>query len=124
MIGFSGNGRLDAAEMTGRYGDVMLPGESIAFAYRSGRCTWLLTSRRMIVVDSQGMTGKKMVFESVPYRNVLRFAMETAGMLDSDNELRIWLPALTQPWTIRFKSPADLAAMHAVLARNVLGAGD
>jgi Bacterial PH domain len=35
------------------------------------------------------MTGKKVEYQSVPYRSITRFSIETAGTFDLDAELKI-----------------------------------
>lgn len=119
-MGFAGSGRLDPAALTGKYLEILVPGEGIDFAYRTARETWLLTGKRVILADVQGIMGKKTCFLSVPYRNILRFSAETAGAFDADNVLTIWLPGVAEPWTVKFRNAADLLAMHAILARRIL----
>ena len=47
----------------------------------------VFTDKRVIVVNVQGITGKKTSYFSYPYSKVLYFGIETAGVLDIDSEL-------------------------------------
>lgn len=47
----------------------------------------LFTSKRVFVVNVQGITGKKVSYYSYPYSKVQYFGIETAGVLDIDSEL-------------------------------------
>ena len=44
----------------------------------------------MIIVDKQGVTGKKVEYKSIPYKSISRFSVETSGHFDLDAELKIW----------------------------------
>ena len=45
--------------------------------------------RRLVLVEKQGLTGRKVDCLSIPYRCVVRFRVETAGTFDLDAELMI-----------------------------------
>jgi len=53
---------------------------------------FLFTNRRLILVDKQGLIGKKVEYQSTPFKNVIRFAVETAGTFDLDAELKLCGP--------------------------------
>ena len=62
--------------------------ESIA-CYQAVRDYMVFTNKRMIVVDVQGITGKKKDFSSFPYKNIQAFSVKTAGVLDIDTDVDI-----------------------------------
>ncbi|MFR1802124.1 MAG: PH domain-containing protein [Faecalispora jeddahensis] len=49
------------------------------------------TDKRILIVDRQGITGKKVEYFSVPYRSIVTYAIETAGTLDLDAEIKLVL---------------------------------
>ena len=63
---------------------------------------FVFTDKRLIFVNRQGMTGRKIEYQSTPYRNITRFSIETAGTFDLDVELKICLPAIWRQF--RFSS--------------------
>ena len=63
-------------------------------AYKGMRDYVVFTSKRIIAVNLQGMTGKKKDFTSLPMSKVRAFSMETAGTFDLDAELELWFSGL------------------------------
>ena len=62
--------------------------ESIA-CYQAVRDYMIFTNKRMIVVDVQGLTGKKRDYSSFPYKKIQAFSVKTAGVLDRDTDVDI-----------------------------------
>ena len=71
--------------------DFMVENEEIIGAYQSVRDGVVFTNKRIITINIQGITGKKKDFTSLPYNKIQAFSLETAGMLDLDAELEIYL---------------------------------
>ena len=67
--------------------NMLVTGENIIQCFQTVRDQVVFTSKRVIVVNVQGLTGKKVSYFSYPYSNVLYFGIETAGVLDIDSEL-------------------------------------
>ena len=68
----------------------------------------VFTNKRMINIDKQGMTGKKVDYLSIPYKSITQFNVQTAGRFDTDCELKIWISGQAEPIEIEIK--ADLAS--------------
>ncbi len=49
---------------------VLLPDETVRLAYRLIRDFFAFTEKRLIIVEIQGMTGKKVDYLTIPYRSV------------------------------------------------------
>ncbi len=111
---------MDASKATKEYGRLLAPGEEIEAAYQLIRNTFMFTSRRLIVVDKQGMTGRKTEYTSIPYRSITRFSVETAGMFDLDAELKIWVAGDPTPIGVTFNKKLSIYAVQSVLASYVL----
>ena len=77
------------------------------------------TDRRLVLIDKQGMTGKKVEYNSIPYKSIIRFAVETAGTFDLDAELRIWTNDGTGPIETQFNKSVDIYELQALLAQYV-----
>jgi hypothetical protein len=69
---------------------VLLADETVDMAFRCGRDTTVLTSRRLLHIDVQGLTGSKVQYMSYVWNTIKAFAVQTAGTLDFDCELTIW----------------------------------
>lgn len=67
--------------------DFLVAGEDLIQAFETIRDQVIFTSKRIIVVNVQGITGMKKSYISYPYSKVQYFGVETGGMLDIDSEL-------------------------------------
>ncbi len=100
---------------------ILVPGEQLQKAFGLVRDLIVLSNKRLILIDKQGVTGKKAEFLSIPYRNIHRFAMETAGHTDLDSELKVWLSGLPEPMTMQFKRGKGIYEIYRLLSTYVLG---
>ncbi|WP_040196669.1 PH domain-containing protein [Candidatus Soleaferrea massiliensis] len=73
---------------------LMVKGEMVISVYQTVRDGIVFTNKRIIVINVQGMTGKKKSFTSLPYRKVQVFAIETSGVFDMDSELELYFSGL------------------------------
>ncbi len=108
----SGSAERDYARLLGQ-------GEQVQAAYQLIRDTILFTDRRLILVDKQGITGKKVEYHSVPYRSITHFSVETAGTFDLDAELKIWISGTPTPVQKTFTKGVDIYEVQAVLTQFV-----
>lgn len=119
--GLMGNAsEVSPAEAQKEFGSILAPGESIEKAYRLIRDMFLFTNRRLILVDKQGLTGKKVEYHSIPYRAITHFSIETAGHFDLDAELKIWISGSPEPIQKQFNKSLNIYELQAVLAAYVL----
>ncbi len=114
---FTGNaGRKDAAEVQAEYARIFAQEERVHAAYGVLRDVFIFTNMRLVLVDRQGLSGKKVSYESVPYKSVERFAVETAGTFDLDAELKIWVRGRHEPIAKQFDKSANIYEVQAILA--------
>lgn len=101
--------------------DILVPGEQVELAYALVRDLIVFTEKRLILVDKQGMTGKKTSYKSFPYKSISRFSVETSGHFDLDSELKIWISSAVEPAEIlQFKSNRSVVSIQQALAAAVL----
>ena len=67
------------------------PNEKIAFSVKTFRDIAVFTDKRILVADKQGITGKKIEYYSIPFKNIITYAVETAGRFDLDSEIKLVL---------------------------------
>lgn len=58
---------------------ILLDEEKSLRAFQSGRDVTVYTDRRIVIIDVQGITGKRTKYKSIPYKYMLGFEFETAG---------------------------------------------
>lgn len=108
-------------ELIRDYGKLLTEGESIDLGFKLIRDTFIFTSKRMILVNKQGITGSKTEYMSINYKQISRFSIETAGHFDLEAELKIWISSETEASIIKkFNKSVDVYEVQKVLAHYVL----
>ncbi|WP_291653214.1 PH domain-containing protein [Clostridium sp.] len=102
------------------YGKILTSTETIEKAYKLVRDMFIFTNKRLILVDKQGMTGKKTEYHSIPYKSITHFSIETAGHFDLDAELKIWISGTALPIEKQFNSSLSIYELQTVLAEYCL----
>ena len=121
ISGILGNAsELDAGKLQAEFENILINGEQIQQAFKVVRDLLVFTNRRLVLVDRQGMTGRKVEYHSIPYKAISQFAVETAGSFDTDAELKIWISSSTIPITKEFKKGADIIGIQKTLAEYIL----
>lgn len=95
LLGHAGEKSVDT--LGAEFAPLLAPGETLQRAFGLIRDLIVFTDRRVIFVDKQGMTGKKVEYLSVPYRSIAMFSLETAGHFDLDAELKLWISGHAAP---------------------------
>ncbi|WP_028784232.1 PH domain-containing protein [Thalassobacillus devorans] len=95
---------------------IITTNERIEKAYKVLRDMMIFTDKRMILVDKQGMTGKKIEFHSIPYRSITHFSVETAGTFDLDAELKIWISSTSEPISKQFRKDKSIYDIQQAIA--------
>ena len=101
---------------------ILFEGEELVSAYKIFRDKWVFTNKRLIMQDIQGLTGSKREYHSIPYKSVTHFSIETAGTLDDDCEMKIWISGTTEPVGKEFSTNIDVKGRSKTFAAFVLGA--
>ncbi|MBL7967919.1 MAG: PH domain-containing protein [Prolixibacteraceae bacterium] len=114
-------GVVSQEELNREYGKLLTEGEELELGFKLIRDTFIFTSKRLILVDKQGLTGSKTEYMSVAYKSISRFSIETAGTFDLDAELKIWISGEAAPSiTKKFNKSTNVYDVQKVLAHHVL----
>ncbi|MFC5408043.1 PH domain-containing protein [Larkinella bovis] len=119
---FMGNaGVASPDELQNEYGKLLADNEHIEVGFKLIRDVFLFTNKRMILIDKQGLTGKKIDYRSILYKSISRFSIETAGHFDLDAELKIWISSEIIPSiSKKFNKDVNVYDLQRVLANHVL----
>jgi len=98
---------------------MLVDDEAVFAAFKSVRDQVVFTNRRVIAINTQGVTGKKKDFTSLPYSKIQAFSVETAGFLDLDTQMILWFAGLGQV-TFQFKSKLDIKAFNKIIGKYIL----
>ena len=99
--------------------ELMVPGEQPVAAYKTFRDSAVFTTKRLLVRDAQGMTGRKVEVYSLPYSAINMWSSENAGTFDLDGELELWTRA--GRIKIRVGKKVDVRRLDMLIAHSVLG---
>jgi Bacterial PH domain len=119
--GMMGNAsEVNPAEAQREFARILAREERIEKAYKLIRDLFIFTNKRLILVDKQGLTGKKVEYHSIPYKSITHFSIETAGSFDLDAELKIWISGNALPLQKQFNKNLNIYELQTVLAEYVL----
>jgi hypothetical protein len=98
---------------------VLIEGEEAVTAFKTMRDSAVFTTKRLIVRDAQGFTGKKIEMYSLPYSSINMWSTENAGTLDLNAEVELW----TRAGHIKIKvgKEADIRRIDQLIGWAVLG---
>ncbi|MDM7861462.1 PH domain-containing protein [Alteromonas sp. ASW11-36] len=111
---------VDAGEVQEELAPVLADSERVTQAFKLVRDMFVFTNARLIFIDKQGMTGKKVEYHSVPYRAITQFNVETAGHFDMDAELTIWISGQSNPLKVELNKETAIGLQKS-LANAMFG---
>ncbi len=98
---------------------MLIEGETAIAAYKTFRDTAIFTTKRLIVRDAQGLTGKKVEIYSLPYSSINMYSSENAGkVLDFNSELELWTRA--GHIKVKLNKGIDIRKLDKLIASNIL----
>lgn len=114
-------GVANPAELQKDYAFLLAEGEAIEIGFKLFRDVFIFTNKRLILVDKQGITGSKVEYMSVAYKSISRFSITTAGHLDLDAELNIWVSGESAASiSKKFNKQVNIYDLQKILAQHVL----
>ena len=125
MIDFS-NGSLfklspvDPASLMPRVGPLLVEGEVIVAAFKAIRDSVVFTNKRVIAINVQGITGRKVDFTTLPYSKLQAYSIETAGTFDFDSELDLFFSGGIGQVRFELKGNCDILALSRMIAGYLL----
>ncbi len=121
LSGLVGNaGVVSNKELNQEYGPLLGQGETIEAGFKVIRDLFIFTNKRLILIDKQGLTGRKVEYLSVLYKSISRFSIETSGHLDLDAELKIWISSKEEPiLEKKFNKKVNIYDVQKVLATHL-----
>jgi hypothetical protein len=117
LLGHASEADVDEVEQT--LERILADDEKVERAFRLVRDLLIFTNRRFLLVDRQGVTGKKSSYHSIPYRAITGFVVETAGHFDMESELKIWVSSNPEPIQRTFTRGSTIFEVQKALATYV-----
>ncbi len=113
-------GEISIEKLSEEFQPILVDGEQLEKAFKVIRDMWVFTNKRLILVDKQGVTGKKVDYQSIPYSSIVRFSKESTGLMDLDAELKIWLSGTSEPITKEFSKKANINEVYQLMSQHIL----
>nr|WP_246722980.1 PH domain-containing protein [Aliikangiella sp. G2MR2-5] len=121
MNGLLGNAsEVNIDKLNLEFSPIMADNESIQIGYKVIRDLFIFTNKRIILVDKQGITGKKTEFLSIPYKSITTFCVESNGHFDMESELKIWISGQSTPICKDLKRGTDIVGIQKTIATFML----
>ena len=98
---------------------LMIDGEQAIAAFQTVRDQVIFTTKRLLVVNVKGITGKKVTYFTYPYSKIQYYGIETAGLMDIDCELLLAFNDGNM-LTLDFRSNVDIRKISSLIANYVL----
>ncbi|WP_027624455.1 PH domain-containing protein [Clostridium lundense] len=115
IVALSGVNTSNGSEL---YEFLILNDEEILISYKSVRDRLIVTNKRLIVIDVQGITGKKKEFMIIPFSKISTFSCESAGTFDIDAEMKVWCSGLGRI-EFEFMKGTDIKPLLRILSMYV-----
>ena len=96
--------------------------QKVEIAFKIIRDQIIFTNLRLITIDKQGLTARKVDYRSIPYDKIVQFSKESAGILDLDAELKIWVASMSEPLKFEFSKDAPINDVYQLLSEKILKA--
>jgi len=100
---------------------VLYPNEGVELVFKHGRDMFLITTKRVINIDVQGLTGKKVEIASFPFNYINAFSVESAGALGRTSKVALFISKLEEGAETEFgKDNADIFELSNAIAKKIM----
>lgn len=98
--------------------DLLIAGEEAHIAYKTIRDVAVVTNKRIIISDKQGMTGKKVEVYTIPFKSIIMYSSENGGTFDLNAELELWTKA--GKFKLNLNKKVDIRKLDKLIAEAIL----
>ncbi|SDK81474.1 PH domain-containing protein [Maridesulfovibrio ferrireducens] len=121
LDGLLGNAtEVEVSDVEEELSPILGDNENVERAFKVVRDMYVFTNGRLILIDKQGITGKKTEYLSILYKSISSFSVETAGHFDMDSELTLWVSGRHDPIKKELKKGSDVVGIQKLLANKIL----
>ena len=121
FAGLLGNAsKVDNNNLVNEFGWLLATSENFQIGFVLIRDLFIFTNMRLILIDKQGFSGKKMEIMSIPYTKISRFSIENAGTFDMDSELKMWIQGESLPISKSFRKDINIREIYRILSDYII----
>ena len=107
-------------DVQAEFNEYLLDDEIVEKSYILLRDLFVFTNKRILVIDKQGFSGKKIEFITIPYKNIRAFSVENAGTFDVEAELKLYVAGMPAPLLKTFDKNTDIKGLQQTISKHVL----
>ncbi|AQL55839.1 PH domain-containing protein [Abyssicoccus albus] len=107
-------------DVQAEFDEYLLDDEIVEKSYILLRDLFVFTNKRILVIDKQGFSGKKIEFITIPYKNIRAFSVENAGTFDVEAELKLYVAGMPAPLLKTFDKNTDIKGLQQTISKHLL----
>ncbi len=90
--------------------------ENVYASYKLVRDWIVITDKRLIYINVQGVTGTKKSIKSIPWHQIVAFEIISAGIADLNAELRLWVASSPFCVEVKFSSSVNIYEVQSIIS--------
>lgn len=98
--------------------EILIEGETAEAAYKTVRDVAVVTNKRIIIADRQGITGKKVEIYTIPFKSIVMYSSENGGKIDLNAELELWTRA--GKFKLLLNKKVNIRKLDRIIASHIL----
>ena len=112
---------IDKASVREEVSGLLISGEEVLYAFQTIRDQLVLTNKRIIAIDVQGITGKRKSYSTMPYSKIQYFTIQTPGFAEIFPDSELFL-MFSSGFTAKFefKGQVDIGQIGRMLSEYIL----
>lgn len=72
---------------------ILQENEKVFKSFKALRDILIITNKRFIIINKQGILGKRYESYSIPFNIIIMYSIKTAYIFDANTEVRLWTAA-------------------------------
>lgn len=108
----------EEAEVPKAVEEILVDGENVEIAYKTIRDVAVITNKRIIIADRQGLTGKKIEVYTIPFKSIIMYSSENGGLLDFNAELELW--TRVGKFKLNLSKKVDIRKLDRIIGKYIL----
>lgn len=102
-----------------KYDFVLAPGETVLMEFKSIRDLCVITDRKIIALNVQGLTGKKRELLVLPFSKMTAYSVESSGTFEVDAELNVWSSGIGRVEFEFLRGTIDIREIARIMAQHI-----
>jgi hypothetical protein len=114
-MGIFHNSKTNDDQITEEIIGFLAEGEEVKYALKQIRDQIILTNLRLIIIDKQGITGKKKTVTNYLLSRIVKVEFENSPYLDIDSEIKIQFGGIADPVSFEIAKRTNIFEFTKVL---------